>query len=183
MLHCLSCGFLQISFPRVEMVQHIANVEFMLSCSSGNSSTVRRLQAAGGRARLNMLQELCPLDLLPSFWSLLLMGNECKLQWLLLLKGYLESKLTYFGAPAAVCPNGPKQQVRTWAQMSYGFFNSKYLWVQMCTWASWSKGNLYPNLTMPVSGDLASKAKPSFGWEERLQLLTAAKHQLLFEAR
>lgn len=31
------------------------------------------------------------------------------------------------GAPTAVSPDGPKQQVRTWARMSYVFFNSKYL--------------------------------------------------------
>lgn len=38
---------------------------------------------------------------------------------------------------------------------------------------------------MPVRGDLVSKAmpQPSLGWEERLQLLTEAKHQLLFEVR
>ena len=90
-----------------------------------------------------------------------------------------------FCAPAAISLDGPKQQVRTRAKMSYGFFKSKYLCVQKCTWASWSKGNPHASSTMPVSGDLASKAmpQPSLSWEERFQLLTAAKHQLLFEVR
>lgn len=41
----------------------------------------------------------------------------------------LSGKQAYLllGAPAAVSPDGPKQQVRTWAKMSYVFFNSSTL--------------------------------------------------------
>ncbi|KAK2545411.1 hypothetical protein Q9966_001227 [Columba livia] len=122
-LNFQSCGFLQISFPRAEMTQHVGDVEFMPGCSSGKSS-----------------------------------------------RGNLKNQPLTPCAPVAVSPDGPKEQVRTWAKMSYGFLNSKYLQVQKRAWASWSKRNPRSSLTVPAVDDVVSMPQPSLGQEERLQL-------------